>query len=377
MRLTPACLFAGLPVFWLWMAAAVVAAQQQTNTPPLDQNSPLVQPAGVVQSGCPQPLAHRTPGSTVSSGDWVELERTGCHGVCSDYRVRLYGNGTVNWHGEHAVAVAGDAGAQVDAGAAANLIQQLRDHGFASLCGGYTRPIADSPTYLTTVNVSGTAYRVSDHAGSAPAWLRDFDDRVDAVADTHRWRHGEPSTEVFGAMHLVEDARFPKPGRTRLMRAAATSDGAIQLLLAQKVAVDAEDASGWTALMYAAGDGSLDQVRQLLGAGASAAHVSRAGETLLFAAAGSAENPVGKLGVLQKAGANAAAVSGDGTTVLMIAASRYWQPGVLKAVLELGVNPSVRNGQGKTALDVLEQARVVREVPGAYEAARAMLMRAR
>jgi hypothetical protein len=365
------------PVFWLWMAAVSLVAQQQTNTPPSDQNSPLVQPAGVLQSECPQPLAHVPAGSTVSIGDWVELRRTGCYGTCPAYTVRLNANGTVNWHGERFVAVTGDATAQVDAGAAANLIQQLRDHGFASLCGGYTRPITDAATFLTTVSVGGNAFRVKDYAASAPAWLRDFDDRIDAAADTHRWRHGDPVSETFGGMHLAEDANSPKPGRTRLMRAAGTTNGAIQLLLAQKVAVDAEDASGWTALMYAAGDGSLDQVKQLLAAGASAAHVSRAGETLLFAAAGSENNPVGKLRVLQRAGANAAAGSNDGTTVLMIAASRYWQPGLLKAVLSLGVNPSVRNARGKTAIDVLEEARTVMDAPEAYTAARALLLQAR
>jgi hypothetical protein len=354
----------------------MIHAQQQTNAPPPAASSPLVQPPDVVQNDCPQPLAHRPPGSTVSSGDWVELQRTGCYGTCPAYTVRLYAGGTVHWHGDRFVAVTGNASAQVDAGQAANLIQQLRDHGFESLCGTYSRPITDNATYLTTVSVGGNAFRVSDYAASAPAWLRDFDDRIDAAADTHRWRHGDPLTELFGDRHLEQDARFPKPGRTQLMRAAGAADGAVQLLLAQKVPVDAEDASGWTALMYAAGDGSLDQVRLLLAAGADASHRSLAGETLLFAAAGSSDNPVGKLKLLQRSGANVAGVSNDGTTVLMIAASRYWQPGLLKAVLQMGANPSVRNSQGQTALDLLEQAKTKNDVPAAYQEARALLLRA-
>jgi hypothetical protein len=296
-------------------------------------------------------------GSTVTSGDWVELQRQGCLGFCPAYTVRLYGSGVVSWHGDSFVAVRGVAAGQVDAGAAANLIQQLRDHGFASLCGDYRRGVTDNAT--------------------APAWLRDFDDRIDALADTHRWRHGEPSRELFGDRRLLEDVQFPKPGRTQLMQAAGTPGGPIQLLLEQKVLVDAEDASGWTALMYAAaGDSPSVQVRQLLAAGAAASRSSRAGETLLFAAAGSRVDPVRKLVLLQKAGANAAAVSNDGTTLLMIAVSRYRQPEVLKTVLAMGVNPSVRNSQGKTALDLLDQSPDRTENRAAYEAARALLLRA-
>jgi ankyrin repeat protein len=85
---------------------------------------------------------------------------------------------------------------------------------------------------------------------------------------------------------------------------------------------------------------------------------------------------VGKLKLLQRSGANVAGVSNDGTTVLMIAASRYWQPGLLKAVLEMGANPSVRNSQGQTALDLLEQAKTKNDVPAAYQEARALLLQA-
>ena len=367
----------GLAAFGLLLAAAGASAQQQLDAPPDARSSPLIQPADVVQTQCPEPLAHVPAGSSVGSGDWVELQRSACRGSCPAYTVRLYGSGAVEWHGESHVAVPGDASAQLDPGSAANLIQQLRDHGFNSLCGDYKRPVTDMPTYRTAVSIAGSVFRVSDYALSAPAWLRDFDERIDATADTHRWRHGDPSRELFGGGNLGGDARLPKPGRTRLMRAAATPGGAVQLLLAQKVAIEAEDASGWTALMYAAGAGSLDQVRQLLAAGANAAHLSRAGETLLFAAAGSTEQPVAKLLLLQRSGANVAAVSSDGNTVLAIAVDRYWQPEILKTLLAMGANPRIRNSQGRTALDALEQARQKTDVPEAYAAARAMLLQTR
>ena len=44
---------------------------------------------------------------------------------------------------------------------------------------------------------------------------------VDAVANTHQWRHGDPATES-----IVEIAYeyLPKPGKTELMDAAADGD---------------------------------------------------------------------------------------------------------------------------------------------------------
>jgi hypothetical protein len=291
--------------------------------------------------------------------------------------MRLYGNGQVRWHGESGVAVLGDAIAQVDAAQAANLMQQLLDHDFLKLCGSYSRRITDSPASVTTISVGTRVLRVSDYAQSAPLWLRDFDDRIEATADTHRWRHGDPATELFGDLHLIEDARFAKPGKTQLMHATATPGReAVQLLLQQKVAVDAEDASGWTALMYAAGVGSLEQLRQLLAAGADATHRSRMGETLLFAAAGSRSDAVPKLLLLQQAGANVGAITNDGTTALMIAVGYYWKPEIIKTLLALGADPSARNAAGKTALDLLNARIMASGSPAEFEAAHALLQHA-
>jgi hypothetical protein len=335
-------------------------------------------PADARASSCPQPLEHVLPGSSVSSGDFVEVQRTRCYGTCPAYTVRLDASGAVRWHGAQFVAVTGEAQGQVDAGAAANLMQQLRDHGFAQLCGSYTRNITDSASTITTLSVGNTVKQVRDYAGSAPGWVREFDDRVDALANTHQWRHGDGLHELLSSNRLAEDALFAKPGRNLMMRAAATHDrGAIEVMLQQRVPVDAEDESGWTALMYAAGAGSIDQVRQLLAAGADATHRSHAGEPVMFAATGSPDNAVAKLRLLQRAGGNAQTSSNDGTTALMIAASHPAQSEVLGVLVEMGVNPAARNAQGKTALDLLNAADPTSATAAQFDAERTLLQRAR
>ncbi len=343
--------------------------------------NPFVLPAGTRLVGCPQPLAHITPGSTVSSGDWVELERNGCAGACADYRVRLNANGTVEWHGMAQVLVARSATGQVDAAQVANLIQHMRDHGFEALCQRYTRQGLEAPWTATRISVAGVVHEVRDDSDSAPAWIRDFDADIDGTADTHRWRHGDPARELFGAGHLSADARLPKPGRTQLMRAAGGQGvGAMRLLLGQNAVVDQADASGWTALMYAAGAGTLAQVQVLLDAGADAGRRSAAGENALFAAVASTDNPVAKLRLLARAGAGVTTARSDGTSVLMLAADAYPSGDLLRTVLSLGADPSVRDAQGRTAIDRLDAARAAlgeASTADRYQAARALLVRPR
>jgi hypothetical protein len=57
-------------------------------------------------------------------------------------------------------------------------------------------------------------------AEGAPAWLRELDCQVEALANTHRWIHGDPAMEVFQPF-LYSDRHGPKPGFTALMRASA------------------------------------------------------------------------------------------------------------------------------------------------------------
>jgi len=78
--------------------------------------------------------------------------------------------------------------------------------------------VTDVPTFFTTLNVAGQSKTVRDYADGAPKWLRDLDQEIDGLADTHRWRHGDPAEELFGEMRLQEDTFMPKPGITCPLR---------------------------------------------------------------------------------------------------------------------------------------------------------------
>jgi hypothetical protein len=193
--------------------------------------------------------------------------------------------------------VRGDAQGQVDPAAARALIAHFRDHGFWLLWKHYRRLMTDMPTYCTTVSIHGRTRTVSDYAGAAPEWLRGLDFQVDALADTHRWRHGDPSQEIFDGFRegptsdggIWDDVYLPKPGVTALMKAAAEGDentpaASVLRLIHAGADVNAVDASGWTPLMYAARLGTLTSVKELLQAGARADLRSKVGENAMDAA---------------------------------------------------------------------------------------------
>ena len=333
---------------------------------------------GTNPSGCPDPGAPIYPGSgansAVASGDFVELERTTCYGTCPAYIVRVNADGSVQWTGKAFVAQTGSAGAQVDPVAASRLIRDFRDHGFARLCAGYSRPVTDSSTAVTTLSIGHQTNRVRDYARGGPPWLADLDLRIDALADTHAWRHGDPARERFGETRLVEDTVMPKPGVTPMMRAAAADRiEEIKALLAAGQPIEAEDASGWTALMYAAGPGRLATMQFLLANGASAGHRSKLGETLLFAAASASSEAPAKIRLLVQAGAAMNARTADGSTVLTTAARYFRTPGLMQTLLALGADPGVKNSAGQTALDVLDRQEQRAASPTEYQAARTLL----
>ena len=335
--------------------------------------------AGSNPTDCPDPNVPIYPGSgansAVASGDSVMLERTLCRGTCPAYTVQVNADGSVQWTGKAFVVQVGGASGQVDPVAATRLIRDFRDHGFVRLCGGYSRAVTDSAAAITTLSIGHQTNHVRVYADGGPSWLAELDLRMDALANTHAWRHGEPVSERFGETRLIEDTVMPKPGVTPLMKAAAADRvDEIATLLASGQPIDAEDASGWTALMYAAGPGRLSTVQYLLGTGAKADHRSRFGETVLFAAATSSDEAAAKLRLLLQSGAAINLRAADGSTVLMTAARHFWIPDLLQTLLALGADVSAKNNAGQTALDVLDQREQRSSSPAEYEAARTLLV---
>ena len=275
----------------------------------------------VQTSGCPTEAAATPPAQPLAPDDFVQLQRTICFGSCPAYTVKVRADGEVEWRGETAVSLRGETRDRTGPEQARMLIERFRAAGFWGLCDGYSRGVTDMPTFLTTVGIAGQEKRVSDYADGAPAWLRELDRELDALADTHRWIHGDPRAEYFSG-NLASDGRGPKPGLTPLMQAAAKGDlEEMRRLLAGHADPNAQDSSGWTPLMYATQAQTAEAIQMLL-----------------------------------QAGANPNARSYTGQTALMAAATVFYVPEEkIQALLDAGARKEPRDAKGRTALDYMEQ----------------------
>jgi TonB family protein len=295
------------------------------------------------------------PESPASEDDFVVLARSGCYGPCPVYSVTVVGNGEITWDGKMFVEARGSKQSRIPPERARALIDLFRTADVWSLCRSYSQSITDSSAAEITISLGGQIKRVHDYAESSPPWFRDLQLAVDAAADTHLWRHGDSRDEPLG--NILADTYLPKPGVTPLMKAAARGDGdALRTLLTDGADVTAVDASGWTALMYGAANWTpSNAVEILLAAGADPNHASLIGDTALmaFALTGHFEED------LAKAGARVNSQNHEGVTTLMILAT-HADPEEIQTALRAGANGSLKDAQGRTALDYLEAANCYR-----------------
>ena len=325
----------------------------------------------IVRSGCPSTAPPVASDSGATATDAIELSRDGCAGACAAYRVRISGDGRVSWVGAKGVVVMGSAADTIDSIHARELIQRAADRGFWGLCSRYARGGNDPATNTTTLSIAGHVWTVQDTGDAGPASLKALYVDIDEVANTHRWRHGEPAQETFGGDRLVVDAVSPKIGVTRLMRVASGPDTKElgEMLADSSLDLNAVDSSGWTALMYAAQAGPVQAVAMLLQAQADAGRRSLEGETAMFAAVSSEDHPAAKARMLRAAGANVNAQDRRGVTPLMIAARRFRVSGLIDTLIELAADPAKRDVAGRRAVDYLDEQEKAAPDVVAYPAA--------
>jgi uncharacterized protein len=141
-------------------------------------------------------------------------------------------------------------------------------------------------------------------------------------------------------------AALPTDPSRALLDAAETGDGAaaIRLLAIKGTNVNATQADGTTALMYAAANGDLELVRALIKAGANVKLANQLGTSAITEAAIIGNAPI--LQALLKAGADPNFRTTNGETPIM-AAARSGKVDAAKALLDAGADINAKEGWGE------------------------------
>jgi TonB family protein len=307
---------------------------------------------GVEITKCPK-LAERNVPSRVLPGDFAEISRPG---ELTGYAARVYADGLVEFNqleqGENARNQT--LTTHIEAKKARSLLERFRTPDFWSFCGDYSANITDGEPITIKVRIGRRVRSISDYMDSAPQAVRDLGLAIDETANSYQWRQGDPAKQTIFTIN--ESRWLPKPGMAPLMKAAALGRCyELKTLIGAGSNVREVDASGWSALLYAAGSNDLEAVRMLLRAGADPNQSSLRGDTPLMAAA----LDFGWNEDLVKAGANVNAQNRDGQTALMLLAGAQGYsygrdlPSEIRKALQEGADPSLKDRKGRAALDYL------------------------
>lgn len=298
---------------------------------------------GLQRLKCPSAVERELPPAVIS-GDFVELERWN-----EDVRVDF--DGSIAWR-QGKISQIG----HIPQEEAKSLLERFRTQAVWGLCGDYSQAgLMDGGWSSFKVRIGGREKSVSEYGDVAPQVFREVELAVDAAANTHQWRHGDPKTE---SIVEITWEYFPKPGKTKLMDAAHDGDESrFRAALAAGDKLTDVDASGWTPLMYAVGSYGNSEESELLKAGVNVNARSKRGETALMASAftGMADED------LLKAGADVNAFNNVGMTALMLLVQRG-DPDEIKTLLRAGADARRKDASGRTALDYLNAANCGRPI---------------
>lgn len=133
----------------------------------------------------------------------ISLQRGNCEGGCPVYRVLIFANGDVIWHGRYRVAKVGVVLSQIERDQVRALIQDFEaiDYFHLDNVYGYRGPgcgssAPDMPTVVTSLSMGGLSKTLSHHdgcVGDVSEKLTALENNIDRTVNTARWIAGKRS----------------------------------------------------------------------------------------------------------------------------------------------------------------------------------------
>ncbi len=150
-------------------------------------------PPDTTLAGVSRPVLHNAPEQADPGPHTLlaTLERRVCYGWCPVYKLAIYRDGDVEYHGEQFVKVKGDATTHLTPAQLANLERAFADAHYSALASTYTHEdMTDAPTALTSFRDDSDRTKQVEHYhgdSHAPAELTKLEEQIDQIVGSERW----------------------------------------------------------------------------------------------------------------------------------------------------------------------------------------------
>jgi Domain of unknown function (DUF6438) len=119
----------------------------------------------------------------------ITMERTQCKGVCAEYKLSFYDDGSVVYEGKTGASKAGFWHATVSREILDDLVTQFQRIDYFTLKPSYSGGLSQNPVAITSFRLNDRIKTVSHDEGSpfSPESLTALEDRVDAAVQSVNW----------------------------------------------------------------------------------------------------------------------------------------------------------------------------------------------
>ena len=120
----------------------------------------------------------------------ITLERTVCFGICPEYKLTIYGSGTVVYEGKRFVRIEGKRTIAISEEKVRQLLSEFKRIDYYSLDDSYEEFMAtDMPSAFTSLTIDGKTKTVRHYHGdfSAPKELTKLEDKIDEIVNSNQW----------------------------------------------------------------------------------------------------------------------------------------------------------------------------------------------
>ena len=120
----------------------------------------------------------------------ITLERTVCFGICPEYKLTIYGSGTIVYEGKRFVRIEGKRTIAISEEKVRQLLSEFKRIDYYSLDDSYEEFMAtDMPSAFTSLTIDGKTKTVRHYHGdfSAPKELTKLEDKIDEIVNSNQW----------------------------------------------------------------------------------------------------------------------------------------------------------------------------------------------